>query len=374
VANPEHVDIVKQGAEVLNNWREDNPDIALDLQEALLVDTDLSGTDLSYSKMTRAKLYDACLDDAKLEYADATLAFLGGASLRGARLFQTAFNTADLIKADFSNADLGFAYLAKSFMKEANFSNSNLFGVNFYYADLDQSIFNKAVAATTLWSKLDLSKVIGLESIVHNGPSSIDIDTLIRSGGKIPEVFLRGCGLSDEFISYIPSHFSGSAIDFYSCFISYSHEDKSFARRLFDALQGRGIRCWLDEHQILPGDNIYERIDRGIKVWDKVLLCASQHSLTSPWVDDEVTHAFAKEKELSKQRGHKVQSLIPLNLDGYIFSGWNHPKKNQVLEHMAADFTGWQTDNTKFELQLERVVKALQTNNTGREPEPKSKL
>jgi len=71
------------------------------------------------------------------------------------------------------------------------------------------------------------------------------------------------------------------AIQFYSCFISYSQEDKSFARRLHDTLQGRGIRCWLDERQLLPGDDIYHRVDEGIRFWDKVLLRCSEHSLTS---------------------------------------------------------------------------------------------
>jgi len=47
-------------------------------------------------------------------------------------------------------------------------------------------------------------------------------------------------------------------IQFYSCFISYNHTDKSFARRVHDTLQGRVIRCWLDEKQMIPGDDIYE--------------------------------------------------------------------------------------------------------------------
>ena len=52
----------------------------------------------------------------------------------------------------------------------------------------------------------------------------------------------------------------GRPCEFYACFISYNHTDKSFARRLHDQLQRRGIRYWLDEHQLLaaghllPGD------------------------------------------------------------------------------------------------------------------------
>jgi hypothetical protein len=41
---------------------------------------------------------------------------------------------------------------------------------------------------------VDLSTAIGLENVRHHGPSTIGIDTIYASEGKIPEVFLRGFG------------------------------------------------------------------------------------------------------------------------------------------------------------------------------------
>ena len=92
-------------------------------------------------------------------------------------------------------------------------------------------------------------------------------------------------GVPDNLITYIGS-LVGEAIAFYSCFISYSHADKRFAHMLHNTLQAHGIRCWLDEKQLLPGDDLYEQVDRGIRLSDKILLCCSEHSLKpASWVD-----------------------------------------------------------------------------------------
>lgn len=163
--------------------------------------------------------------------------------------------------------------------------------------------------------------------------------------------------------------------EFVSCFISYSHEDKPFACRLEDSLQKRGIRCWRDEKKMVPGDDIYDQVDRGIRESDKVLLCCSESSLTSWWVDNEIGTAFEKEQQINWKGGEKVLALIPLNLDGYLFSDkWNSGYCAQIRRRLAADFTGWDSDNKKFEEQFERVLLALRTQKPAELQAPASRL
>ncbi len=157
--------------------------------------------------------------------------------------------------------------------------------------------------------------------------------------------------MDEQFVDLFQSMI-GQPIEFYSCFISYSHSDKAFARRLHDSLQGRGIRCWLDEHALVPGDRIMRAVNKAIRVNDKLLLCCSEASLQSSWVEDEIAAAIKKERD----DGRDV--LIPLNLDGYFFE-WKGDHSVRIQERLAADFTGWEKDNTKFERELDKVVKAL---------------
>lgn len=146
----------------------------------------------------------------------------------------------------------------------------------------------------------------------------------------------------------------------FSCFISYSHDDKTFVRSLYNKLQSRNFKCWLDEHQLLPGDDLQEGIQRGILTSEKVLLCASKASLTSWWVDSEINRAFQKEAHLMREKRGKVLSLIPLNLDGFLFSrDYRSPKKAEITSRVAANFVGWKKSHAVFDRELEKLICAL---------------
>lgn len=149
---------------------------------------------------------------------------------------------ADLINVDLRGGDLSGANLRRASLKGTDLTDADLSGAILTRADLRHSDFTKACLGSTVFGDNDLSTVKGLETVEHVGPSPIGLSTIYRSKGKIPETFLRGAGVPEDFITYMKS-LVGKAIDFYSCFISYSSQDADFAQRLYADLQVKNVRC-----------------------------------------------------------------------------------------------------------------------------------
>src|SRR5436190_635583 len=88
---------------------------------------------------------------------------------------------------------------------DVNLIDAILIGTDLSGADLSGADLSHAEISSTTFGNNDLRNVKGLNEIRHRGPSTIGIDTLQRSQGKIPEAFLRGCGVPDSWIEYLPS-------------------------------------------------------------------------------------------------------------------------------------------------------------------------
>jgi uncharacterized protein YjbI with pentapeptide repeats len=321
MANQEHLAILKQSVETWNRWR----------QEHLNVRPDLSGIDL-----TAANLGAAHLNGADLSGANLGAAYLNGADLSGANL-----SKADLSEANLIRANLEGAYLVAAYLGAANFNHTNLNLAN----------FSQTCMFLTIFGNVDFRLVRGLESVKHNGPSTIGIDTISRSQGNIPESFLRGAGVPNSFITYARS-LVGQPINYYSCFISYSSKDHDFAERLYADLQSKGIRCWFAPEDLKIGAKIRPSIDESIYISDKLLLVLSQHSIASWWVEQEVETALAKE--------HKENRVVlfPIRLDKTVMDtegSW--PALISNTRHIG-DFTGWK-EHDAYQKALGRLLRDL---------------
>ena len=128
MANQLHLDILLQGVEVWNRWREQNPGISPDLSRADLKGMVLPGVNLAGVNLQGANLRETIFEDAN---------FLG-ADLRGVNLQQ-----AELRKADLSEANLNRANLRQADLRDANLVEASMAGVELGQAKLQGVMLSK---------------------------------------------------------------------------------------------------------------------------------------------------------------------------------------------------------------------------------------
>lgn len=288
VANPEHLEILNKGVEAWNEWRKA---IGVDITP------DLSKADLSHMN----------LQNVDFSATDLTHAYISDTDLSGAVLGDTIFLLTDIERVSLRDATIE--------------------GVDFTYTDLAEVDLTNATIGSLTFGRMDLRVFKGLETVHHGWPSTIGVDTLYRSGGEIPEAFLRGCGFRDWEIEnaklYQPELSSEEitnilyrvhdlrahqAIQISPLFISYSHVDGPFVDLLEAYLNERGVRFWRDIHHSTAG-RLERQIDRAIRLNPTVLLVLSEHSVKSDWVEHEARLA----RRMEQETGRDV--LCPVALD-----------------------------------------------------------
>jgi Pentapeptide repeats (8 copies) len=164
VANPEHLELLRQGVGIWIAWRAKEPSIVPDLTKAELSGANLSGAnlrganlsgaELSGSDLSGADLSGACLNDVYLGRADLSEANLRGAFLHNAYLGKANLDVANLSGADLSEANLDAANLSGADLSEANLSgaflkSANLTETDFCRANLAGANLDRALLVET---------------------------------------------------------------------------------------------------------------------------------------------------------------------------------------------------------------------------------
>jgi len=388
MADKEHFRILKKGVDAWNSWRGMNPEvrpdlssawldestltrfptsdyfgvsiqhinlsktdlsgaglISADLSESDLSEADLSGANLGGAKLVGCILERTNLTDSNLNYGDLRYADLTGANLLNATLVQ-----AKLIKANLTECYLFDANLSGSNLNGANLTSAYLFQTNLHNAELHYANLTRAILNRTLLGDCNLKETKGLNKCLHYGPSVIDHQTIAKSG-KLSPTFLRGCGMTTAMIKCFSS-LAENPEQLYSCFISYSSKNQTFAARLHSDLQAHGVRCWFAPEHLKIGDKTRTIIDESIREHDKLLVVLSKQSVSSDWVEKEV------ETALERERQQKRTILFPIRIDDEamrVNSGWAADIRRA---RNIGDFRHWR-NLSSYHKALARLVRDL---------------
>ncbi|HLF03739.1 MAG TPA: toll/interleukin-1 receptor domain-containing protein [Dehalococcoidia bacterium] len=349
------------------------------LSEANLVKANLGGADLDGANLSGANLFQADLIQCSLHGANLGRAVLSEAVLRrafltNADLRRAVLTTTDLLQADLGQADLRWSILRRADLGGVNLAGADLSGADLTFTtfdntNLDHTQLSEARLDGTVIIGCDLSSVLGLEAVEHLGPSSVGLDTIARSRGKIPVAFLQGIGLSDTMITHVRA-MAAERLQGVTCFIAYGSQDQPLADRLHTDLQKQGVRCWY--YPDITGTNrrVWENLERSVRAFDKVVVICSEASLKTQAVVDEVERALAREvpetprpagadqRRKSRSKGQEV--LFPIRVGEYVLDGWQHPRQGDVAARATADFTGWDRAPRKYRRALGQLLHALE--------------
>jgi uncharacterized protein YjbI with pentapeptide repeats len=146
MANHKHVEILFQGVDAWNRWREHDGDIfpnlsgsnlnGVNLAHANLRLTDLRKTDLRRANLVGADLFKADLRNANLRGVNAISSDLKGANMSGAHLISADLSRADLQGADMRGVRLDGSHLHEANLKDSNLSDANLSNAHLLSANL----------------------------------------------------------------------------------------------------------------------------------------------------------------------------------------------------------------------------------------------
>lgn len=129
MANPKHVEILKQGVNAWNQWRKENPDIIPDLSDLECLGNEFSETIL----WRKEKNWWSKVDCGYLDLAGANFAH---ANLANAILFNANLTGADLNRANLKETGLFGANLTSANLNRAKLGEAQVFGAIFKDADL----------------------------------------------------------------------------------------------------------------------------------------------------------------------------------------------------------------------------------------------
>ncbi len=398
------VQIVKQGRDAVAAWREEHSNQPMDLNacymsHARIPMVNLRGADmrsgdfmgamirradLSNSYLNDAHFYRADLREANMSRAIAPGANLRGADLRNADLTGANFDRATLSEANLSGADLTNINLDRANLDRANLTGANLTGASFngtnlsrtnlssctlngadfYEAILNDVVtgeadFRNCIIGYTVFQNCALDAAVGLEEVRHDAPSTIGLDTLLRSRGALPQSFILGSGVPVAVVG-LQDSVADAPVTTLEVHISCADADVPFARQLEANLRAQGVRSWvfaegfrgnpLVDRRATSGE---EEIERWVRHYDRLVVVCSAAGFDSETVRNDITGAH------EAQRIADSWTMFLVDADGIMGAGRNRAARLMAEDYRFFDLTGQSEGSAEYQAALEDLINNL---------------
>ncbi|HKV42688.1 MAG TPA: TIR domain-containing protein, partial [Blastocatellia bacterium] len=130
-------------------------------------------------------------------------------------------------------------------------------------------------------------------------------------------------------------------------FLCHSSKDKPAVRELYGKLSASGFKPWLDEEDLLPGQEWANEIQKAVRASDVVLVCLSRDSITKQgYVQKEIKFAL----DVADQQPEGTIFVIPVKLE-----------ECEVPNRLSR----WHWVNLHEDRGYDKLVKSLEHRNAG---------
>ncbi|MGQ8366128.1 toll/interleukin-1 receptor domain-containing protein [Glaciecola sp. 1036] len=132
----------------------------------------------------------------------------------------------------------------------------------------------------------------------------------------------------------------------YDAFISYASEDKTYAFKICDYLESRGLKCWIAPRNVRPSREYAEEILLGIEHSRTMVLVLSDAANASPFVSREIERAVSHRKPIFPFR---IEDVLPSpSLELLISTNhWIDAWQGSLLDHvdrLVEELLAWQNE------------------------------
>ncbi len=105
-----------------------------------------------------------------------------------------------------------------------------------------------------------------------------------------------------------------SSVDQPHVFLCYSHGDRVAVRKLYYRLKDDGFMAWVDEEDMIPGEDWGIEVGRAVRNSNVVVVCLSASSITK---EGDLQHEMKLALDVADEQPPGTIFLIPARLDNY---------------------------------------------------------